>query len=461
MLEANGKTALYWFRRDLRLADNSALAEAAKLGLPLLPVFVIEPDDQVKRASFWWLCRSLEALAADLEKQGQTLIVLAGDPLVLLPELAKKARAGFVAWSRTFEPSAERRDDALQEKLLAGGISVHRANDRLLFMPEEVRNQSGQPFRVFTPFWRACRLRLPKAAVAPPPHMPPPPAIQIDERVDPANLARYAWARGFAEHWRPGEAGALARLDAFLGGGLENYARLRDRPDIDGTSRLSAHLHWGEIAPRRILAELDKHVLRIGRSGDGAEKFLAELGWREFAHHLLNQFPEMARLEFKNEFRGHPWKRDEALFEAWRKGRTGVPIVDAGLRQLWATGWMHNRVRMVAASFLVKQMQIDWRLGLSWFDDTLVDACPANNPCGWQWVAGTGADAAPYFRIFNPVLQGRKFDPDGDYVCRWLPELAKAHPTDIHAPWLDGSTPKPIIDLAQGRAQALAARKRC
>lgn len=458
MGHASDGSVLYWFRRDLRLEDNGALRHAAGLDLPLATVFIIEPRHRLARASFWWLCRSLERLGASLAELGHKLIVLEGDPLSLLPALAKEANAKRVAWNRTFEPADDESDVRLTSKLHDLGATTYRGEDGLLFAPERIRNKSGAPFRVFTPFWRTCRQSLPRSSRQPVPRLPPPATLNPSARIDPSLLARESWATGFADQWTPGEAGAQDRLGRFLDEKAIDYALKRDRPDCDGTSRLSAHLHWGEIAPARILYEIERRLAGERARQDGVEKFLAELGWREFAYHLLAQFPQMDSLEFKPQFRDHPWRRDDKVFAAWKEGRTGVPFIDAGLRELWATGWMHNRARMVAASFLVKQLRADWRLGLAWFQDTLVDADLANNAAGWQWVAGCGADAAPYFRIFNPILQGRKFDPDGAYVRRWLPELADLPDQIVHTPWLADGFAKPVVDLSEGRKQALAAR---
>jgi deoxyribodipyrimidine photo-lyase len=440
-------TAIHWFRRDLRLLDNSALGMASEGAGRLALIYIHDPEDRPGGASAWWLERSLAALNEQLNRQGQKLLIFSGSPQDVLLRLANELQARSLTWNRVHEPRAQVLENRLTSELTRQGIQVRQGDGALLFAPGSVLAQSGQPFRVFTPFWRTCRQRLSwKAPASTPPHLPPPPD-DIAWNCPPPR-PQPGWTGKLASHWTPGEPAARQRLDRFANGGLNAYARLRDRPDQGGTSRLSAHLHWGEITPKQILAALDRQRSRGHLDETSFEKFLSELGWREFCHHLLAQFPELDRVEFQPAFRDHPWKNDAALLNAWQKGRTGFPIVDAGMRELWETGWMHNRVRMVAASFLVKQLQIDWRLGLAWFNDTLVDADLANNAGGWQWVAGTGADAAPYFRIFNPLLQGRKFDPEESYVRRWLGS------TD-----LGNGYPPPMIDLKQARQQALAARK--
>jgi deoxyribodipyrimidine photo-lyase len=456
--------AIHWLRRDLRLADNPALANAAERAQRLCLVYFTDSASKEGAAALWWRNKSLAAFRSRLEEQGQRLLILEGPVSEQLPRLAAGLQASLVTWNRIFEPD----ETALEQKLLAilraQGVDVFEGGNALLFPPSSILNQTGQPFRVFTPFWRACRQRLNwRSSSAPPATLPPPPA-GLDAFPETALPAQPAWARKFDSHWTPGEAGAGNALSAFIQNGLQGYANLRDRPDIAGTSRLSAHLHWGEITPSRILSAIDAERSKGQLDETSVEKFLSELGWREFCHHLLEGFPKMASLEFQPRFRGHPWKSDPSILTAWQKWRTGIPFVDAGMRELWATGWMHNRVRMVAASFLVKQLQIDWRLGLAWFQDTLVDADLANNAGGWQWVAGTGADAAPHFRIFNPVLQGEKFDPTGAYVRKWVPEIAHLPDRLIHKPWLaeadrGGGYPPPLVDLKSARNQALAARK--
>ena len=462
-------TTIIWFRQDLRTADNPALSQAVAGG-PVVPVFILDETQGGGRplggASRWWLHHSLSALSDALGG----LVLLRGDPAKVLPDLARRTGATSVVWNRCYEPSAVARDTRLKAELAAGGLAVASFNASLLNEPWTVTTQDGGPFKVFTPFWRACR-RLPVE--------PPTPAARVKLAKLPKGLGeRLAdwrllptkpnWAKGFESAWTPGEAGARHRLDGFLADGLRGYAELRDRPDRQNVSRLSPHLHFGEISPRQIFAALSMHMADGGLSRDG-EKFLAELGWREFSYHLLFHFPTLAERNWKPAFDAYPWSSDQKHLSAWQRGRTGYPIVDPGMRELWATGYMHNRVRMIVASFLVKHLRIDWRQGETWFWDTLVDADLANNAASWQWVTGSGADAAPYFRIFNPITQGRKFDPDGIYVRRWCPELAGLPNDVIHAPFEAGPAllasagitlgktyPLPIVDHARAREAALA-----
>ena len=463
-------TSVVWFRQDLRLRDNPALAAAAARG-PVLPVFIL--DDVTPgpwrwgAASRWWLHHSLAALRRDI---GQ-LTLLRGDAREVLPAWIRRTGATAVHWNRCYEPFAIARDTALKAALQADGIDVHSHNGSLLREPWEVATADGGPFRVYTPFWRACMA----GRVADPLPVPP---LAID-RSAPAGDAledwslqpvKPNWAAGWERFWQPGEAGALARLEDFIADNLAEYEGLRDWPGLDMTSRLSPHLHWGEISPRQVWTRVGT-ASRVLGCEDSVDKFFAEIGWREFAHHLLYHFPQLPERNWRSAFDAYPWRNDRDDLTAWQRGRTGYPLVDAGMRELWQTGWMHNRVRMVAASFLVKHLRIDWRIGEAWFWDTLVDADLANNAAGWQWVAGSGADAAPYFRIFNPVTQGRKFDPHGDYVRRWCPELAhlpdERHPCAVRGPARDlggagvelGRTyPRPIVDherSPQGGARRL------
>ncbi len=462
-------TTLVWFRQDLRIADNPALAHAAARG-PVVPVYILDDSGDGGRpfggASRWWLHHSLSALSNSLGG----LVLLKGDPARLLPDLAGHTGARSVVWNHCYEPSAIARDTRLKAGLSSAGLTVTSFNASLLNEPWTVTTQDGGPFKVFTPFWRACR-RLP---VEPP---SPAPATRL-ARLPKGLGARLAdwhllptkpnWAKGFEPEWRPGESGARDRLDAFLQGGLGGYAELRDRPDRKNVSRLSPHLHFGEISPRQVFAALSLHMAADSRATRDGEKFLSELGWREFSYHLLYHFPTLPERNWRPAFDAYPWSGDRHHLATWQRGLTGYPIVDAGMRELWATGYMHNRVRMVVASFLVKHLLIPWQEGEAWFWDTLVDADLANNAASWQWVAGSGADAAPYFRIFNPVTQGTKFDAEGRYVRRWVGELSRLPDAVIHAPWeapaaqleaagvrLGETYPAPIVDHKAARERAL------
>ncbi len=443
-----------WFRRDLRLADQPALQQALLECESVLTVYIDDDAGAEADASRAWLRRSLDALGEDIAARGGMLHVLRGDAEALIPELVDALGARHVYASRLHEPAADARDDRLARRLREQGVSFRRARGRVLTDAGDVQTKGGSAFRVFTPFFKAAEPTWRPRSLPAPDRVPAAPL--------PETMARYraridaptpTWDAGFWEMWTPGEAGAHARLDAFIDHHLRDYARQRDLPAVDATSRLSPHLHFGEIAPAAILSRI------AGDTSEGARKLVAELAWREFAYYVLQHWPQTVTSNFDARFDGMRWRDDPAALAAWQRGMTGVPLVDAGMRQLWHTGWMHNRVRMVVASYLTKHLGIDWREGARWFRYTLVDADLASNTLGWQWVAGSGVDAAPYYRIFNPVLQSRKFDPAGDYLRQWLPELAHLDAKAIHAPWeqgirVPGYPAKPIIGLAEGRAWA-------
>jgi deoxyribodipyrimidine photo-lyase len=468
--------SLLWFRQDLRLADNPALMAAA--AGPLLPVFVL--DDQAAGgwapggAARWWLHHSLAALGAALAARGAPLLLLRGRAEILIPGLAQAIGAKEVFASRLYEPWARERDRRIAEALAADGRQLRLATSAVLMEPARFAAGSGKPYAVYTPFARAL------AATGDPPSPLPAPTALAGLPQPPDGLAlatldllpRGDWAAGFAAHWQPGEAGAAARLTGFLAGPIAAYGSARNTPGVAGTSGLSPHLHWGEMSPRSLWHAVRAALPQPGVLGpqSRAWPFLSELLWREFSYHLLWHHPSLPDAPLRPRFAEFPWAPKPALLRAWQRGRTGLPIVDAGLRELWQTGWMHNRVRMIAASLLVKHLLQPWQDGAAWFWDTLVDADLAANSASWQWVAGCGSDAAPYFRIFNPVLQGEKFDPAGDYVRRYVPELARLPAKWLHRPWeapaavLDAAGlrlgldyPRPIVDLAEGRARALAA----
>lgn len=470
--------AIVWFRQDLRAADNPALRHAAARGGPVIPVYVLDdktPGDWVMGgASRWWLEKSLAALAEQLRALGAPLVLRRGKAAGVIPELAAETGADAVYWNRCYEPFAVARDTALKASLKDNGIGTESFNGSLLFEPWEIETGSGGPYKVFTPFWKSCLAKPePDAPAAAPETFEPAGDVTSDALEDWMLYGgRPDWAAAFPDHWTPGEAGARDRLDDFLDEALAGYAEGRDRPDRDLTSRLSPHLHFGEISPRQVWHAVGRARQAAGRAfpEKAAQKFLSEIGWREFCHHLLYHFPKIPAENFRDQFDDFPWRGDPDGLRAWQKGQTGYPIVDAGMRQLWATGWMHNRVRMIVASFLTKDLLVHWRDGAAWFWDTLVDADLANNAAGWQWVAGSGADAAPYFRIFNPVSQGEKFDPNGNYVREWVPEIAAVPDKHLHAPWaapddvlaeaqvtLGETYPEPIVDHAAARKRALAA----
>ena len=466
-------TALVWLRRDLRLADNPALRHALEHHERVLPVYIHAPDEEAPwspgGATRWWLHHSLAALAADLAKAGAPLLIRQGASLQQLRELAKAADVTAVYWNRLYEPALIERDKAIKQALRDDGLSADSFNAALLLEPWRMKTGNGDPYRVFTPFWCAASQRLPPHAPLPAPRRikpvdAPPLGLPLEAL---ALRPKIRWDAGLDQAWAPGESGAWALLQRYCGDAAAHYQEERDLPALDATSRLSPHLHFGEISPLQIVARLRRLAAEDAAAGviANTEHYIRELGWREFSHHLLFHYPHTPRQALNRRFDAFPWRqpRDYAAdLRAWQRGRTGVPLVDAGMRQLWQTGWMHNRVRMIAASFLTKNLLIPWQEGAQWFWDTLVDADLANNTQGWQWTAGCGADAAPYFRVFNPVLQSGKFDGRGAYLRRWLPELAQLPDQALHAPWLaKAAVPapyqEPIVDLAGSRERALAA----
>jgi len=474
--------SILWFRQDLRLRDNAALQAALNAGGPIIPVYILDDEGEGRwqpgAASRWWMHHSLVSLDASLRDRGSRLVLARGDSLTILRELIAAASVAAVYWNRRYEPAIIERDRRIEAELTGTGIDAKTSNSLLLFEPRTIANKQGRPFQVFTPYWRHCLAQpIPDEISITTQSLPAPAkwpkSLGLDEL---ALLPTLDWAGGFAETWEPGEAGARKRLKQFLARKAADYERGRDRPDEDATSSLSPHLHFGEIGPRQIWAAakaLSKDSGVFPANG-GVQRFLTEVGWREFAYHLLSHFPETPEKPLRDKFERFPWASDpgDVKLRAWQRGQTGYPLVDAGMRQLWKTGWMHNRVRMVVASFLVKHLRLSWTHGAAWFWETLVDADLASNTLGWQWSAGCGADAAPYFRIFAPVTQGEKFDPKGGYVRRWLPELAAMPDKFIHRPWeapaavlaragvsLGENYPRPVVDHAEARAAALAAFK--
>lgn len=460
-------TALVWFRNDLRLRDNPALQAALQAGLAPLPVYIHSPHEEGAwapgAASDAWRHKGLAMLDADLRALGSHLHVFKGDSAATLHAVARHVGAEAVFWNHRYEPAIDARDDRLRRELLASGLRAEARNGSLLFEPWQLATRQGDPFRVFTPFWKAALAAWRLQPLVPAPDQLPhfdevPGEVALDGLgLQPA----LRWDASFWDSWTPGEAGAEAELQAFVESRLHAYPQGRDLPAEPLTSRLSPYLHFGHITPWRVI-----HAL-----GDQAptqrESFVRELGWRDFAYHVMHHYPDTPQANFNRRFDDLDWREPGAgELEAWQQGRTGVPIIDAGMRQLWSTGWMHNRVRMIVASFLTKNLRLHWSHGAHWFWDTLVDADLANNTLGWQWSAGTGVDAAPYFRVFNPVLQARRFDPEGEYIARWVPELRALPPSLRHAPWealpiermAIGDYPaRPMMDLADSRRAALDA----
>jgi deoxyribodipyrimidine photo-lyase len=472
-------SVIVWFRESLRLSDHPALAAAAARAVPVICLFVLDEESKGLRplggATRWWLAQSLRSLKASLQAIGADLVLRRGAAATVVPALARESNAAAVFWNDIARSPQRTVARDVDEALAMLGIESKSFADDLLVDPARLRGKDDRGPRVFTPFWKRVL-----ALGDPPQPLPAPKSLRpflgiTSLAVEDLGLEPAApdWAGGLRESWQVGEPAAQARLAAFLEADVQTYVADRDRPDRDGTSRLSPHLRFGEISPRQVW-----HAARFAAAArpattPGIDKFMSELGWREFSRHLLYDRPDLAERNLQATFDAFPWRQDDVGLRAWQRGRTGYPIVDAGMRQLWHTGTMHNRVRMVVASFLVKHLLIDWRLGERWFWDTLVDADAGSNPASWQWVAGSGADAAPYFRVFNPVLQGEKFDPEGAYVRRWVGELAALPAPLIHRPWsatpvelasagvaLGGNYPTPIVDHKGARERALAAYAR-
>ncbi len=472
------KIALLWFRSDLRLQDNDALAWAIREGYAIVPYFHYSAQDAawaLGGASRWWLHHALADLQDQITAQGGQLLLGAPQETTehALCRVVEEVGAQAVLWNRSYEPAQIQRDSRLKAHLQSEGYLAKSFNSAILAEPSRVLNKSGKPYRVFTPFWKslapqtvdATTVEIREARW----HLPPRPSAA--PRVclqDYALLPTIPWDTGFATAWDVSRAGAMARLEGFHPHAARRYGALRDRPDLDSTSRLSPYLHFGQIGPR----ELVQH-LRVGQEDTIESGVVRQLYWREFAHHLLYHFPHTTTQPLYEKYATFPWEENATYLRAWQRGETGFPIVDAGMRQLWATGWMHNRVRMIVGSFLVKHLLQPWQAGADWFWDTLVDASLPNNSLGWQWVAGCGADGAPYFRVFNPITQGQKFDETGDYVRRWCPELARVPLPYLHFPFdapplelraagvtLGREYPAPITTHADGRARALAALDR-
>jgi len=467
---------IHWFRQDLRLSDNPALCAAAATGA-VVPIYILDDEtagqDRMGSASRWWLHHSLAALNLALDGK---LLFFRGDAATILANLVTQIEAGGVYWNRCYEPWRITRDTALKKRLGDLGVTVESHNGSLLWEPWDIAKQDGTPYRVFTPFYRRGCLS------ATPPRQPLGPPASLDlwqadgKALTGASdlgglglLPRHQWQDNIARHWTPGETSAQARLDDFVQNGLAGYKEGRNFPAKQNVSRLSPHLHFGEISTNQAWYAV-RDVADSGRLESDADNFLSELGWREFSHSLLYQFPELPRANLQAKFDGFPWADNPDHLAKWQRGQTGYPIVDAAMRELWQTGYMHNRLRMVVGSFLVKNLRLHWHHGEAWFWDCLVDADLANNSASWQWIAGCGADAAPYFRVFNPVTQGQKFDPDGTFTRRFVPELAKLPVKYLFNPWeapahiladagvvLGENYPRPIVDVKQSREAALAA----
>lgn len=458
---------IVWFRQDLRINDNPALKAALNKG-DVYPIYILDDvhagEWKMGEASRLWLHHALDDLNTSLDGK---LALYHGDPLAIIPRLCAQIGARQIFWNRCYEPWRTSRDSRLKEQLAQQNIVAKSYNGSLLWEPWEVMKKDATPYKVFTPYYKkGCLSAHPPAPAAGPlgaAHF-----LRIEDSLsltDLSLLTALPWGQIIVDHWDISEQGAHERFHAFLENGLERYKRGRDFPMIKGVSRLSPYLHFGQISVHQIWQKINDLPL-----DENQQHFMSELGWREFSHYLLFHFPTLPRKNFQPKFDAFPWQENPSYLSAWQQGITGIPMVDAGMRQLWQTGYMHNRVRMICASFLTKNLQIDWRMGEDWFWDCLVDADLAANSASWQWVAGSGEDAAPYFRIFNPVTQGQKFDPDGDYIRHYIPELSALDKKYIHAPWMAPKSilnhagitlgkeyPLPIIDLKNSRTEALRA----
>lgn len=458
---------IVWFRRDLRLADNPALAAACARGGAVIALYIHDEQGFFAPggAQKWFLHHALKSLEAGLRTIEIGLILRKGAEADVIASVVRESRATAVYWNRRYVAADIETDQAIKAALKKAGVETGSFNGALIREPWEIETKTGGPYRVFTPFWNALRTLGPSRREIAAPKSPPinSAITPTTDRIEDWKLVPSSpnWAREFSNVWTPGESGASDNLTLFLSGAASRYDADRNRPAIRGTSRLSPHLALGTISPLHVWNETHRATAARDIPEGEALKFLSEIAWREFAYHLLYHNPAMPTDPLRPAFRNFPWRDDRQAFAAWARGETGVPIVDAGMRELWRTGWMHNRVRMIAASFLVKNLLLPWQWGERWFWDTLVDADPANNAASWQWVAGCGADAAPYFRIFNPVSQGEKFDPDGAYVREFVSEIAALPNTVVHAPWkaappISKGYPPPIVELDQTRTRALA-----
>lgn len=469
------RPVLVWFRHDLRTRDNPTLVSAIETGRPLIPIYIHAPDEEGAWKSGGstqlWLHRALASLDEALGSLGSRLIIRSGESLSVLKGLIEETGADAVYWNRRYEPAIIERDKGIKSSLSEVGIEAKSFNGSLLIDPTKVFNKSGKPFRVFTPFWKHCvgeGFKTEKASN--PRSLKAPASWPQSELVDSLGLLpSLDWIEPIDDAWDMTEAGGHRALKRFASK-VADYKDTRDLPAEDGTSSLSPYLHFGQISPHQVLA---KFRGRLEEGNEGTRIFMSEIGWREFGYYLLFHFPDTTTKPLNETFERFPWNEDQELLQRWQKGQTGYPIVDAGMRQLWLTGWMHNRVRMVVASFLVKHLLQPWQSGAEWFWDTLVDADLASNTLGWQWTAGCGADAAPFFRIFNPITQGEKFDSDGNYVAKWVPELADMPAKYIHSPWaaptavldeagvrLGDNYPEPVVDHKEARTKALNAFER-
>lgn len=469
-------TAILWFRHDLRLLDNPALNAAFEQHGCVIPVYIHSPHEEAPwsagEASQWWLYHSLHALQNALRKQyGLILQIRSGNAFDQLQSLIRESDAEAVYWNRRYESRLIRRDETIKKQLVEQGITAKVFNASLLFEPGQIMNQQGGPYKVFTAFYKKCQVQLPQARITSPANIPTTKPLRSHLNVENlALLSTQGWHDKFSGLWQPGEEAAQRQLLRFIDHHLAHYSEQRDQLANNVTSALSAHLHFGEISPRQIMTATGQLKLhhQEGLNLNTIDAFERQILWREFAYYLLFHFPDSVEQVFNQKYASFPWQSDHDVLRTWQRAETGIPLVDAGMRELWQTGTMHNRARMIVASFLTKNLKQHWLHGARWFWNTLLDADLANNTLGWQWVAGSGADAAPFYRIFNPIRQAERFDPEGEYVRRWIPELSRLPARYIHCPWqastamlaesgvkLSANYPAPVVDLAASRRQAL------
>ena len=467
------KIGVHWFRLDLRLNDNPSLEKLSKEVDKIIPIYIYEENIEIGQASNCWLEKSLEDLNNELSKIDSKLYIFKGNPKKIIDKIIKDNNISSFGWNRLYDRHSIERDKEIKLSLIKKSITCNTFNGYLLSEPWDIKNKSGSFFKVFTPFWKTNfetllnkRLDLSSSKNYNFYKKDMSSAIEIYELE--LNIPKKKWMNRILSYWDIGEDSAKLKLKNFVNNKLYNYETGRDRPDPDFTSKISAHLHFGEISPKRIFNDVIKSKI----DEDNKKKYLSEIGWRDFSYNLLFNYPDMTELPIQSKFIKFPWLKGKKNLSNWQLGKTGIPIVDAGMKELYEMGWMHNRVRMIVGSFLTKNLLLHWKDGARWFFDTLVDADIGSNSAGWQWISGSGADASPYFRIFNPILQGKKFDPSGEYVKKFIPSLKKIPEKYIHSPWemtadeqkkynfiIGIDYPEPIVDLSITRKRALAAFK--
>ena len=462
---------IFWFRQDLRLNDNHALNKLIAHCEKVIPIYIFDKDYKMGAASKWWLHYSLQALDKSLKDKKSKLYLFRGSPEKILDSLTINNDVIKVYWNRLYDPYSIGRDTLIKKKLENKKIEILSHNGSLINEPWNIKNKANSFFKVFTPYWNKCLDEIKPIKLAKPPKTIPTASIKNSKLVNLEDMVLFPknlkWTKKFNLYWKPGEKNALNNFNSFKNQIIEKYDQGRDRPDKDYTSKLSPHLHFGEISPERVFEEIRKKDILNSQS---KKKYLAEIGWREFSYNLLFHYPKIKTEPIQEKFKKFPWEKNIKYLNAWKEAKTGYPIIDAGMKQLYLTGWMHNRVRMIVGSFLCKNLLIHWWEGEKWFFDTLVDADLGSNSAGWQWIAGCGADAAPYFRVFNPITQGLKFDPNGEYVKKYIPELKNIPSNLVHSPWelneknqnkynciIGRDYPKPIVNLSESRNKALEA----